>query len=92
MKLIYIARWTPVAILTIGPYGLLASHFRWPAWPAMAITIVCGAGALYLMSYRCGACRQVVYTKENLKGFSRMRLIFKGPPLERCLRCGADLP
>lgn len=49
-------------------------------------------GVIYLMFYHCDVCKQIVYTEENLKGFTRARLIFKGPPLDNCLRCGARLP
>lgn len=91
MRIFRIAVWTPLATLTLLPYALLAAFFRWPAWPAVAIIIVCQVGTLYLISYKCGACHQVVYKKENLTGFTRAQLIFKPPSVEKCPQCGADL-
>ena len=92
MRLIRIAQWTPLAAFLAGCGGWVAEIRGWPLWPAVAAGLACAPGIIYLMFYRCDVCKQVVYTQENLKGFSRASLILKGPPLDRCLRCGAALP
>lgn len=92
MKLISFARWTPHVAFLVGLYGWLAPRVGWPVWPGVVGVMVCMPGIVFLMIYRCGACKQIVYSPTNLHDMGKLQFILWGPPLDRCRRCGANLP